>query len=399
MKKIFLVSYLLLIFSYCLFSQNIGIGTATPAFKLDVTGGSINTDSVYRINTFPVLSVKGTGNLFTGINAGPNTTGSYNTAIGESSLLSNTSGSSNTALGASALYSVTTGQNNVSIGYSSLVSNTTGSYNTTNGNLSLFKNTTGSFNTAAGDVALGNNITGEYNAGYGVSSLNSNISGSYNIAIGAYSDVATGNLTFATVIGARAHVGCSNCLVLGGVGAYQTNVGINNSTPLTDLHIIQHTDAGGDKLRGIRLQRSVNTNHWRTLIDPSNNYVFEYNDGLYTYINPTTGAYINPSDVRLKKDITPLESMLGKVMALAPKKFHYKTNSADDPLLWGFIAQDVQKIFPEFVDVKDDGYLGIAYTNFCVVAIKAIQEQQLIIEKQQKQIDKMERQIELLLNK
>ncbi len=125
--------------------------------------------------------------------------------------------------------------------------------------------------------------------------------------------------------------------------------------------------------------------------------MFEYNDNLYTYINPTTGAYINPSDVRLKKDITPLENVLGKVMALSPKKFHYKANSADDPLLWGFIAQDVQKVFPEFVDVND-GYLGIAYTNFCVVAIKSIQEQQLIIEKQQKQIDKMEKQIELLLN-
>ena len=59
-------------------------------------------------------------------------------------------------------------------------------------------------------------------------------------------------------------------------------------------------------------------------------------------------------------------------MALVPKKFHYKTKSANDPLLWGFIAQDVQKIFPEFVDVKDDGYLGISYTNFSVVAIKSV---------------------------
>ncbi|MEP6713766.1 MAG: tail fiber domain-containing protein, partial [Ferruginibacter sp.] len=265
-------------------------------------------------------------------------------------------------------------------------------------NQALNANISGNSNTANGTIALALNTTGIANTGFGSAALHNNVTGSYNTALGFFADVSFSNLTAATAIGSYANAHCSNCLTLGGTGPYHAYVGINNPTPLTDLHIIQYTDGGADKLRGIRLQRSVNTNHWRTLIDPSNNYVFEYNDNLYTYINPTTGAYINPSDMRLKKDVAPLESIIGKVMALAPKKFHYKTNSADDPLLWGFIAQDVQKVFPEFVTTKDDGYLGMAYTNFSVVAIKAIQEQQAIIEKQQKQIDKMQKQIELLLN-
>jgi hypothetical protein len=37
-------------------SGKVGIGNFTPAFKFDVKGGSINTDSMYRINTFQVLT-------------------------------------------------------------------------------------------------------------------------------------------------------------------------------------------------------------------------------------------------------------------------------------------------------------------------------------------------------
>ncbi len=447
------------------FPQNVGIGTTAPAFKLDVKNGSINTDSVYRINTFQVLSINGNGNFFAGKDAGISNTGNGNTGAGSLALFQNTSGSYNTAIGYSSLTKNITGSNNTATGFASLPSNTTGHNNTSNGSnslyftntgtdnasfgaFSMFLNTVGSFNVAVGSASLNNNATGKFNSANGYQALYANSTGDYNVAtgyqalqlnngsanvavgsqvlfsnttgssntalgqialsgnttgsfntvIGAYADVSKNNLTDATAIGSASQVGCSNCLVLGGTQINHTYVGINNAMPLTDLHIIQYTDNGADKVRGIRLQRSVNTNHWRTLIDPSNNYVFEYNNALYTYINPTTGAYINPSDARLKKDITPLGNMLDKVMALTPKKFHYKTNKGGDPLSWGFIAQDVQKIFPEFIDVKDDGYLGIAYSNFSIVAIKAIQEQQTEIEELKKENQKLKEENEELKN-
>ncbi len=58
----------------------------------------------------------------------------------------------------------------------------------------------------------------------------------------------------------------------------------------------------------------------RNPIDPSNNYVFEYNDVLYSYIGPASGEFFNPSHVRLKKDIIPLGNIPDRVMALSPKK-------------------------------------------------------------------------------
>jgi hypothetical protein len=60
MKKFLFISSILLLGSYYSFSQNVGIGTTTPAYKLDVKNGSINTDSLYRIGGLPVLSIPGT---------------------------------------------------------------------------------------------------------------------------------------------------------------------------------------------------------------------------------------------------------------------------------------------------------------------------------------------------
>ncbi|MEP7252901.1 MAG: tail fiber domain-containing protein [Ginsengibacter sp.] len=405
-----------------LFSNTVGVrNTAFGCLSLSVnTAGNANTAAGYQ-----ALYVNSTGNsnvAFGTFALFNNTIASGNTALGYQSLYFNKTGNNNIAVGFQALFSNTTGHDNAGIGIQALNANINGYSNTAIGSAALTYNTSGYSNTATGDGALGpnngsyntatgagslsNNTTGNFNAGFGDASLYDNHTGSKNSALGYLAGPSSGysNLWYSVAIGSEAKVNCSNCMVLGGTvaGGAQTRVGINNPQPLTDLHIIQETDAAGDKLRGIRLQRSVNTNHWRTLIDPSNNYVFEYNDGLYTYINPTTGAYVTSSDVRLKKDITPLENMLGKVMALTPKKFHYKINSKDDPLLWGFIAQDVQKIFPEFVDTKDDGYLGISYTNFSVVAIKAIQEQQDEIEElkqqnelRQKQIDTFQKQNDL----
>ncbi|NNL80432.1 MAG: hypothetical protein HKO67_08070, partial [Flavobacteriaceae bacterium] len=54
----------------------------------------------------------------------------------------------------------------------------------------------------------------------------------------------------------------------------------------------------------------------------------------------------------------------------------------------GLIAQDVEKIISEIVNVKDDEAktLGISYTELIPVLINAIKEQQEIIDDQKKEI-------------
>ena len=93
-------------------------------------------------------------------------------------------------------------------------------------------------------------------------------------------------------------------------------------------------------------------------------------------------------------------------MQLKAVSYHYTKNSESDPLLYGFVAQDVEKVFPDFVSTAGNGYKGIAYNNFSVMAIKAIQEQQRQLDElkcqhasQQQQIDEIEKQINQLLKK
>jgi Chaperone of endosialidase len=78
-------------------------------------------------------------------------------------------------------------------------------------------------------------------------------------------------------------------------------------------------------------------------------------------------------------------------MALQAKTYHYIDNNADAPLSYGFIAQEVEAIFPDFVDTKGEEKMkALAYQNFSIVAIKGIQEQQNIILSQQNKMDAMQ---------
>lgn len=98
----------------------------------------------------------------------------------------------------------------------------------------------------------------------------------------------------------------------------------------------------------------------------------------------TTGAYTSISDQKLKKNIRPLENSINKVLALKPAQYQFINSKVNNEYSIGFIAQDVEPIFPELVskntlpDGKD--VYTMDYSGFGVIAIKAIQEQQTMIQ-------------------
>jgi len=94
--------------------------------------------------------------------------------------------------------------------------------------------------------------------------------------------------------------------------------------------------------------------------------------------NVYAGAFLYSSDINLKKNIKPLGSELDKILALQPVSFDWKADSKPDV---GFIAQEVEKIFPEVVHTNATTNLkSIDYPKLTVFLVQALQEQQKEIE-------------------
>lgn len=137
--------------------------------------------------------------------------------------------------------------------------------------------------------------------------------------------------------------------------------------------------------------------HWETMVDQQKDFNFYFNNSLKAYILDTDGSYIKTSDATLKTNIHNLESVLNRVRNLRPAKYHF-ADSKELHITTGLIAQEVEAVFPDQVVVKN-GLMGINYSEFTIIAIKAIQEQQEIIDNQQKTLEEQQRLISELLKR
>jgi hypothetical protein len=90
------------------------------------------------------------------------------------------------------------------------------------------------------------------------------------------------------------------------------------------------------------------------------------------------GSWSNTSDIRLKNLLGNYDKGLKEIMALQPVKFFYKEGNprelASDEEQIGFVAQDVQKVFPEAVSEAKDGYLDFNMHAVNVAVVNAIKE-------------------------
>ncbi|HTP57031.1 MAG TPA: FG-GAP-like repeat-containing protein [Candidatus Paceibacterota bacterium] len=135
-------------------------------------------------------------------------------------------------------------------------------------------------------------------------------------------------------------------------------VGIGTNAPAAPLHVAS-LSAGSDGSTLLRLQ------------DENSTCDFTANAG-----GPACG-----SDLRLKKNVVPLgDGILAKIASLSVVNYQWKTDGPLAPVQTGFIAQDVQQLFPDLVATSSwiDGKpaLFLSQNGFIPYLVKAVQEQQ-----------------------
>jgi hypothetical protein len=94
--------------------------------------------------------------------------------------------------------------------------------------------------------------------------------------------------------------------------------------------------------------------------------------GLYI---SNTAAWQSTSDERLKTDIQDLDAV-SRLMQIKPKSYLWKSQAtSDEPTKrnLGFIAQEVQEVFPELVGESPDGMLSVEYTGLIAPLVNTIQ--------------------------
>jgi hypothetical protein len=366
---------------------NVGIGTGTPASKLDVAG-DINFTGSIRYQGDPLVKVSSVG-LNTAIGLGVlqnNTIGSINTATGAAALLDNTTGFQNTASGASALQFNTTGSNNTASGTFALQNNTTGTTNTANGAYAMQNNTTGSYNTASGASTLTNNATGGSNAATGVgalyfnttgnqntasgtSALQNNTTGSYNTASGeaALVNNTTGSNNIAIGQGAAANVsgGNSNNIHMGSQGSGVDSGAIRIGTPGTQTSFFA---------AGVRGVTTAN------------------NDAIPIVIDSAGQLGTVSSSRRFKQDIQDMGDASRGLMRLRPVTFRYQKPFSDgsQPIQYGLIAEEVAEVYPDLVAHSADGQIEtVKYQVLSTMLLNEVQRQRREIEALKAQLNRL----------
>lgn len=89
------------------------------------------------------------------------------------------------------------------------------------------------------------------------------------------------------------------------------------------------------------------------------------------------GSWSIFSDARLKKNVAALDGTLDKLLALRGVSFEYA--QPDDKLMpagqqVGFVAQEVETVFPDWVDEAENGYKFVTVKGFEALTVEALRE-------------------------
>lgn len=338
-------------------------GPTGPLGSIGPTGpkgdSSINFGNNIDKNTIIGLETQNSGylNTFIGYGSGKKENSNENVYVGHNAGTIN-SGGMNTFLG-SETGKFSSGTQNTYIGNNSCAyTGSIGSYNLFAGTESGFHNTSGFGNVFLGTVSGASNKEGSWNVFIGQSSGHGNDDGNNNIFIGANSGISNNNGSGNICIGDSSDTSSEN--------------------PTNQIVIGQGVVSYGDN----------------TITFPNN--LKSFPNGVEVNFSHTNGGCLYPvsSSVRWKNDIQDISKNIDTSLLYQLRPVTYKSTLDNDEKHThiGFIAEEVEKLFPNLVP-KDD--LGRpSSVRYSLVSVLVVEELKKLKEKIEKELLEVKNKLE-----
>jgi hypothetical protein len=177
-------------------------------------------------------------------------------------------------------------------------------------------------------------------------------------------------------------VGVERNLNVGGNVSVAGTFGVSQGMTITGVTTFNNlVDANGgatiDNIRiGVGADNTIDTSTGQLTLD-SNGGQLNINDntvitGILSVTDDITAFF--SSDERLKDNITPIEDPLDKVLSISGNTFDWNDKSSHTGKDIGVIAQEIEKVLPEIVTTRDNGYKAVQYEKLSALLIEAVKE-------------------------
>jgi hypothetical protein len=193
--------------------------------------------------------------------------------------------------------------------------------------------------------------------------------------ISGSSQINVSSTTGDIVLGTRTSGSYVASLVAGNGISLSNNSGENATPTITNTGILQVSSGTGVSVTGDNTNLTVSIGQ-QVATGASPTFAGLTINGAITATGDIT-AYFT-SDERLKENIQPITNALSKVENISGNEYDWKegfeeihTKKGNDV---GVIAQEIQKILPQAVIERDNGYFGVSYEKIVPLLIEAIKE-------------------------
>ena len=158
--------------------------------------------------------------------------------------------------------------------------------------------------------------------------------------------------------------GVSRGMTITGVSTFNNLIDANDGATIDNIRI------------GVAGDNTIDTSTGQLTLD-SNGGQLNINDntiitGSLNVTDDITAFY--SSDERLKDNITPIEDPLAKVLSISGNSFDWNNQSSHTGRDIGVIAQEIEKVLPEIVTTRENGFKAVQYEKITPLLIEAIKE-------------------------